>query len=211
MSDINIILHFLQSGAIKVLQLLPLSLGFALAIGVFLGVIQYLKVPLLRQAITIYVGAMRGIPPLVWLLIIFFGAGFASPMVSAVVALSVYHGGYITDIVRGGIESIQKGQFEAARSVALNFYQVMRYVVLPQVWRSTIPSIAGQSILLVKDIPLASAIGVMEVLVRGRYAIQQVGSAMFIYFLVGLFYFILCYLLERLSVALEKRYQHNSS
>lgn len=186
------------------MKIVPISVVLAVLLGGIVGIIQYLGIPGLKQIILAYIIAMRGIPPLVLLFLIFFGTQFSQAIIAAIIALVIYHGAYAAEIIRGGLESIPKGQFEAAESVALRFDQTLLFAIIPQIWRSVLPSLVGQSILLVKDTALVSAIGVMEVLAKGRWAIQQVGHTMLVYFLIGLFYFLICFVLERIGSILER-------
>lgn len=206
MTDINIIFHFLGSGAVKVLQIIPICVVLTFIFGALIGTLQYIKVPFLKQIISIYIVIMRGIPPLVLLLLIFFSTSYGAPIAAAIFGLVLYHSAYIAEIIRGGIKSIPEGQFEAGFSLGLRFDQVMLKIILPQVWRSVIPSITGQYIILTKDTALVSAIGVMEILSRGRHAIQQAGNTFLVYFLIGLFYFTICYALEKFAGYTEKKF-----
>lgn len=205
MTDLIVIFRFLGAGFLEVIRLVPVCVLLSLLIGMVVGIIQFVRIPGIYQLLSVYLIAMRGIPPLVFLLLIFFVGGFESARVAAFMGLSVYHAAYISEIIRGGISSLPKGQFEAADSLALRFHQKMISIIIPQVWRSALPSIVGQYIILVKDTALVSALGVMEILYNARQAMQVVYQPLFIYFLVGFLFFIVCFSLERLSVFLEKR------
>lgn len=205
MADLIIIFRFLGTGFLEVIRLVPLCVLFSLLIGMVVGITQFAKIPGVYQLFSAYLIVMRGIPPLVFLLLIFFVGGFESARVAAFLGLSLYHAAYISEIIRGGISALPQGQFEAADSLALRFHQKMISIVIPQVWRSALPAIVGQYIILVKDTALVSALGVMEILYNARQAMQVVYQPLFIYFLVGFLFFLVCFSLERLSVFLEKR------
>lgn len=205
MSDFETIFRFLYSGTLEVLRLVPICVLISLVLGVLIGIIQSVRVPVINQLISAYVILMCGIPPLLLLLIVFFIGGFEGEVTAAIFALSIYHAAYISEIFRGGIVALPRGQFEAADMIALQFHQKMVYVIIPQVWKSVLPAITGQYIILVKDTALVSAIGVMEILYNARQAMQIVDRPLLIYFLVGCLFFVICFSLERLEVWIQKR------
>ncbi|GAK60881.1 polar amino acid ABC transporter, inner membrane subunit [Candidatus Vecturithrix granuli] len=205
MADLIVIFRFLGAGFLEVIRLVPVCVLLSLALGMLVGIIQFARIPGVYQLLSAYLIAMRGIPPLVFLLLLFFVGGFGSARIAALFGLSMYHAAYISEIIRGGIRALPKGQFEAADSLALRFHQKMLHIIIPQVWRSTLPAIVGQYIILVKDTALVSALGVMEILYNARQAMQVVYQPILIYFLVGFLFFIVCFSLERLSLFLEKR------
>jgi len=206
--EINLldILNILKSGVFQTLKLIPLSIIFSLIAGTLLGVIQSKKIPVLKIAISSYVIFMRGIPPLLLMMLFFFAMGIKDPFVAAFFALSIYHSGYITEIIRGGIEAIPKGQFEAGRSLGLSQSKIMSKIIIPQIWYQVIPALAGQYIILIKDTTITSVIGVREILSRGRQAMQFSVSPLQtfqIFFLIGFFFYILCGTLNKLSILAE--------
>lgn len=203
----EVIFHFLGTGLLEVIRLIPICMIISLIGGVLIGVVQSARVPVVHQLISLYLVFMRGVPPLLLLLVVFFVAGFDSARFSAIFTLSIYHAAYIAEIFRGGIKAIPQGQFEAADTLALRFHQKMIYVIIPQVWRAVLPALTGQYIILVKDTALVSAIGVMEILYNARQAMQVVYQPLLIYFLVALLFYILCFSLERLSAFFEKHLQ----
>jgi len=198
-------LRIMSAGALETLKLLPFCIAFSLIGGVVLGIIQSSRVPIVNQIIALYVLIMRGIPPLIILFLVFFTANLDSGVVSAILALSLYHVAYVTEIVRGGISSISRGQFEAGRSLGLRNTQVMHRVIIPQIWRGILPALAGQYIILVKDTALVSVVGVREILWSGRQIMQLTYDPFPIYLLIGVFFYVICFLLERLSVFAERR------
>ena len=207
MAGSEVIFRFLGSGLLEVLWLTPICIIISLILGALLGVIQSVRLPFINQLILLYMVFMRGVPPLVLLLVVFFVAGFESARLAAIFTLSIYHAAYIAEIFRGGIQALPKGQFEAADTLALHFHQKMIHVIIPQVWRTILPALTGQYIILVKDTALVSAIGVMEILYNARQAMQVVYQPVLIYFYVALLFYILCFSLERLSAVFEKRFQ----
>jgi len=204
-ADLIVIFRFLGAGFLEVIRLVPVCVLLSLVLGMIVGIIQFTRIPGVYQLLSAYLIAMRGIPPLVFLLLLFFVGGFDSARIAAIFGLSMYHAAYISEIIRGGIRALPKGQFEAADSLALRFHHKMLHIIIPQVWRSTLPAIVGQYIILVKDTALVSALGVMEILYNARQAMQAVYQPILIYFLVGFLFFMVGFSLERLSLFLEKR------
>lgn len=198
-------IRMLGEGALQTLRLLPFCIAVSLGGGVLLGILQSSKLPVVNQLISLYVLVMRGIPPLIILFLVFFSANLESGVVSAIVALSIYHTAYVTEIVRGGIASIPKGQFEAGKSIALRNARVMYHIIIPQIWRQILPALAGQYIILVKDTALVSVVGVREILWAGRQIMQLTYDPFPIYLLIGVFFYVICTVLEQLSVFAEKR------
>jgi polar amino acid transport system permease protein len=198
------IFNTLKRGAFETLKVLPLCMIFSLITGTLLGVIQYKKIPLVEYFIKYYIIIMRGIPPILILMLFFFTLDMGAPITAAVVALSMYHTGYITEIVRGGIEAIPKGQFEAAESLGLSNIKVMTKVIIPQIWYQIIPSLASQYVILVKDTALVSVIGVREILWSGRQLMVLTFKPFQIYFLIGVFFYVICFVLKKFSFWAER-------
>jgi ABC-type amino acid transport system permease subunit len=146
-------------------------------------------------------------------MVFFFAANIPDSFTAGVIALSLYHTGYITEIVRGGIEAIPRGQFEAAKSLGLSSYVVLAKVILPQIWYQVIPSLIGQYIILVKDTTLVSIIGIRDILYEGRQLMQLSYNAFqifLIFFLIGIFFYIICFCLQQLSAWFEKLFKRKS-
>ncbi|WP_020612081.1 amino acid ABC transporter permease [Sediminispirochaeta bajacaliforniensis] len=205
MADIITIVKFLSTGVIALIEVIPASVAISLVLGVIIGILGYLQIPAIRYIVSAYIIAMRGLPPLTLLLLVFFSGSFVSPIVTAIVVLSVYHGAYIAEIVRAGISAIPKGQHEGADSIGLSVIAKMVHVIMPQVWLSIIPSLVGQYIILIKDTTLISAIGVMELLNNARQIMQVVYRPITVYVIVAVFFFVICFFLENLSKHLERR------
>lgn len=125
---------------------------------------------------------------------------------SATIALTIFTGAYLAEIVRGGIQNLPLGQFEAAYSTGLNYFQTMRKIVLPQALKQMIPAIVGQFIAIFKDTSLAYVIGVLEL----TFVAQSLNNRLMIYpfeiyTTVAFLYFICCYLMSIVAAKLENR------
>lgn len=157
---------------ISVLALLGSS-----AIGVVAALARRSQILVIRYASTVYVNFVRGTPFLVLILLLFYGVPqitqHASRLFVGVLALSLFAGAYIAEIVRSGIESVGRSQLDSARAIGLTRRQTYRYVIFPQAFRHILPPLTGQFASLIKDSSLLFVIGLPEV----TYAAQQINSA----------------------------------
>jgi len=162
----------------------------------------------LRVATTLYIELFQGTPLLMQLFLCFFGLSLfgieVSPWTAASVALTLFASAYLAEIWRGCVEAIPRGQWEASASVALNYIEQMRYVILPQAVRIAIPPTVGFSIQVVKGTALASIIGFVEVTKAGAMLNNATFQPFLVFSLSALIYFSLCYPLSLYSRRLER-------
>lgn len=180
----------------------------AIAIGLVTGIARISAVPVLRWISAGYVELIRGTPLLVQIFIFYFFIGSVlglSRMAAGVSALAFFAGAYVAEIVRAGIQSISRGQMEAARSLGMNYVQAMRHVVLPQAVRRILPPLAGQFISLIKDSSLLSAIALTELAKAGREIVTVSFAAFEIWFTVALMYLVLTFTLSMLVQWMERK------
>ena len=179
-----------------------------LVIGLFAGLCRLSSNPTLRDLSTVYVELVRGTPLLVQIFIFYFFIGTVlnlSREFAGVAALALFTGAYVAEIVRAGVQSIAKGQGEAARSLGLNASQSMRHVILPQAFKRVLPPLAGQFISLVKDTSLVSVIAITELTKSGREAITTSFSTFEIWFCVAGLYLLINLPLSQIASRLERR------
>nr|MCR5047028.1 amino acid ABC transporter permease [Treponema sp.] len=167
----------------------------------------------------IYVDAIRGVPLIVLAFFIYFGVpqgmkmifeDFRLPALQAgTIALAMNCGAYMAEIFRAGIESIDKGQMEAARSLGLPYGTSMRRVILPQAFRVMIPSIINQFIITLKDTSILSVIGYPELTNTGRTIAGNTFRSLETWAIVGILYMIVIVTLSRAAKALEQRIKAN--
>src|SRR5690625_3347898 len=163
------------------ITIVGVAIGFV--IGTFTGLGRLSKNKLIFGICTVYVEIIRGTPILVQILFIYFGLSDLfginlDNMTASVVAIALNAGAYIAEIVRGSVQSIDKGQFEAGDSIGLTKSQTMWHIIWPQAFRRMLPPLGNQFIISLKDTSLFSAIAVNELLYQGRtYA-----SSVFVYF-----------------------------
>ncbi|AGI26428.1 amino acid ABC transporter permease [Pseudomonas sp. MT3] len=182
--------------------------AFGLVIGLFTGLCRLSKNPTLHDLSTLYVELVRGTPLLVQIFIFYFFIGTVlnlSREFAGVAALALFTGAYVAEIVRAGVQSIARGQDEAARSLGLNAAQSMRHVILPQAFKRVLPPLAGQFISLVKDTSLVSVIAITELTKSGREAITTSFSTFEIWFCVAALYLVINLPLSHIAGRLERR------
>jgi cystine transport system permease protein len=191
---------------------IPLTL-LAFAAGLFIALvvamIRELEIPVLSQICKLYVWIFRGTPLLVQLFIIFFGLPAVGITLdafpAAVIAFSLNEGAYTSEIMRGAISAIPRGQYEAGYSVGMNYFQIMRRIVLPQAFRVAFPPLFNELIALVKNTSLAASITVSEMFREAQKIAARTFEPFALYCEVALIYLIICTVLTRLQVYGEKR------
>ncbi|WP_407314407.1 amino acid ABC transporter permease [Pseudomonas sp. nanlin1] len=179
-----------------------------LVLGLLAGLCRLSANPTLRHLSTVYVELVRGTPLLVQIFIFYFFIGTVlnfSREFAGVAALALFTGAYVAEIVRSGVQSIARGQGEAARSLGLSSAQSMRHVVLPQALKRVLPPLAGQFISLVKDTSLVSVIAITELTKSGREAITTSFSTFEIWFCVAGLYLLINLPLSHIASRLERR------
>jgi glutamine transport system permease protein len=168
-----------------------LAIGFL--IGIIFGLLRISPLRLLRWPATVYIEIFRGTPVLVQVLFIFYGlpqllGGPINAVVAGIAAIALNAGAYISEIVRGGVQSIEKGQREAGLSLGLSRTDTFRYIIWPQALRRMIPALGNQGIVSIKDTSLFSVIGVGELVRQGQVYIATTFTALEVYLMVALLY-----------------------
>ncbi|EGO62305.1 amino acid ABC transporter permease [Acetonema longum] len=199
-------------GAGITLKITALSVGFGLLIGMFVGMARLAKSAVVRIPASIYVHFLRGTPLLVQIFLIYFAIPIVmgtrvDPFVAAVTACSINSGAYVAEIFRAGIQSIDKGQMEAGRSLGMNWVQTMRYIILPQALKRILPPLGNEFIAMLKDSSLVSAIGFEELTRRGQLIIARTYGSFEIWLSVAFIYLIMTFTISRLVDYLERRYK----
>ncbi|MFC4761187.1 amino acid ABC transporter permease [Fructobacillus durionis] len=186
------------------------SIIISLIIGSFVGIAMFEKIPYFSSLIGTLNNIVRNLP----LLLIIFFTYFSLPQVgirlpvfwSTVVAMSFFEAAMLSEIIRGGLESIDKGQFEGARSTGMSNKQTMIYVILPQAYKKMIPPLISQLISLVKDTSLASGIVLADLTYRGQVVYAQNSHYIVpILIFMTFAYFVVNYLLSLLAKYFDRR------
>jgi len=199
--------NLLLKGLFTTFRLAVWSLLLASLIGVIMGVMRTSKRLFPRMVSRLYVEFVRNMPPatLVFLEMALGPPELFSNVISGIICLAIFEAAYITEIVRAGIQSIDRGQIEAGQSIGLSQFQVLRWIVLPQAVQRMVPPLAGQFITLIKDSSLVSLISIQELTFLAQEVAYSTQYVFEIWIFVAVMYFCICYLLAWLFGRLEKR------
>ena len=205
----------LMLGLKMTLILTVVSIVIALALGVLFGLMRVSRSIWIRAIGTAYVDIFRGTPLLVQAFFIYFGIpsalGFQmSALTAGIITLSLNAGAYMTEIVRGGIQAVDKGQMEAARSLGIGYLPAMRKVILPQAIRTMVPSYINQFVITLKDTSILSVIGIAELTQTGRIIIARNFQSFNMWLIIGIIYFIVIMALTKLSDRMANRLDRGS-
>ena len=202
------ILRFLPDGIVVTFQVTFASISLALVLGLITGLGRISKNKITNAIASTYVEIVRGIPLLVQLFYIYYALGRfvrVPDIVAAVIAMSVCYGAYMGEVFRAGIEAVDKGQTEAARSLGFNGTQTMFYVILPQAWRTILPPVGNEFIALLKDTSLVSILAVADLLRRGREFASETFSYFETYTVIALIYLLITLILSKLVSLMEEK------
>ena len=209
-------LPLLLKGAGITLEITALSVGLGLLIGMFVGVAKLSDNRLIRGLASVYVDCIRGTPLLVQIFLVYFAlpqiiGHRIDPFVAAVGACSINSGAYVAEIFRAGIQSIDKGQMEAARSLGMNHKKAMQYIILPQAVKRVIPPLCNEFIVLLKDTSLLAVIGVTEIMKVGQIYTSTSYAPFPAYIGVACVYLILTFTISRVVHYVEVKWNMSSN
>lgn len=221
------IVVFARDGILITILVTVTSYFLMLVLGLFGGLGRLSKNKLIFGIASLYVEIIRGIPLLVQLIAWYFASPVliqkiglwlnfeplityrANPIITAILAITVCYGAYMSEIVRSGIQSIPRGQMEAARSLGMSHFQAMRYVVLPQAFRVILPPMGNEFIALLKDSSLVSVVAVADLTRRGREFMSAHFNPIETWLMVALLYLILTLIAARVVSYIEKRSRYD--
>lgn len=188
-------------------SLIALLIGLLLGIVICLAKISTIKV--LNVLATIYVEVIRNTPILVQIMIIYFalpevGISF-TPFMSAIIALSINSGAYVSEIFRSGILAIDKGQMEAGRSLGLSYFQTMKFIIFPQALKNSLPALGNEFISLVKESSIVYFVGVADIMFAANTVKNATYETFGPYLIAAAIYFIITSVLSFLVKRLEKK------
>lgn len=184
----------------------------AVIIGTITGLGSTSKNRVINQICGVYVELIRGIPLLVQLMFLYYALGsliHIEGIVAAIIALSICFGAYMGEIIRAGIQSIAKGQSEAATALGLSKSQTFIYVILPQTFKVVLPAIGNEFISMLKDSSLVSILALSDILKRGREYISRTFLSLETMLVVALIYLLLTLILSRLVGFMEEKLHKN--
>jgi His/Glu/Gln/Arg/opine family amino acid ABC transporter permease subunit len=204
-------LPYLLQGAVITIEIAAIGVIFGSIFGILVGLGRVSRNSLLSQISRFYIWVIRGTPLLLQLFVIHFAIPSAfpaltlPPFVSACIALSLNAAAYIAEIARGAIQSIDKGQMEAARSLGLSSSQSMRRVIIPQAFRRMLPPLGNEFIALIKESSLVSTIALYDLLRTGQQIISSTYRYSEVFLLVGLIYLLLTTVMSYIVRKIEKK------
>jgi polar amino acid transport system permease protein len=217
------ILLFVRDGLAITVILTVVSFVFIVILGLVGGMGRIAKNPAIHLSATLYIEIVRGVPLLVQLIWWYFAAPVvikaigrvlhisaianyqSNAILLAIVGLVICYGAYMSEIFRAGIQSIHKGQMEAARSLGMTYMQSMRYVILPQALRVVLPPVGNEFIMLLKDSSLVSVVAVADLTRRGREFMASHFNPIEVWTLIALLYLIMTLFSARVIAWMEKR------
>lgn len=196
---------FLMGGFQVTLEIGFFSIIFSVLIGTFICIFRYLKIPILAQLGSLYVHIIRNIPCLLFVLVARFMTPLP-PVYSGILAMSVFTGAIMAEIIRSGINSIPKSQYETAVSQGMSRIQAMNHIILPQAFRNIIPAMVSQFTTVIKDSSFVWAVGTEELTGRASILIGRYSDSTHFLLIMGtvaIIYFVLNYTISQIA-----RWQH---
>jgi len=214
MSELSTLLPILWGGFCTTLAIFGLTLLFSIPLGLLVAVLKMSKWRVVRYPVSFYISVMRGTPLLLQIVAIYFGSYYLSEYAgvdfsfdrfpAVIVAFSINYAAYFAEIFRGGIQSIPKGQYEAAYMLGMTRTQTFFRIILPQVVKRVVPASANEVITLVKDTSLAQVIAVTELFALAKKQ-QAAYASIYPLFVAGVFYYVANLLLSVLFAYVERK------
>ena len=200
----------------QTLLLALLGLVFGSVLGIIFGLMSVVKSKVCRAIAMIYVNVIRGVPMLVLAMFVYFGVPYGlnqffhagvtlTALQAGTIVLAANCGAYMSEIIRAGIQAIDPGQMEAARSLGLPYWRGMFRVVLPQAIKNMIPSIVNQFIITLKDTSILSVIGFPELVNKAQNVIAITYKSLQTWAIVAVMYLVVILILQQVAKALERR------
>jgi putative glutamine transport system permease protein len=194
-------------GLILTLEISALSIVLSFVFGTVLGSMRYSGLPVISQVATTYIEFIRNLPALLLILVSYFVLGLPA-MWAATIGLTIYTSAIIAEIIRGGLNSVPQGQWEAARSQGFSFLQSMRHIILPPAVVKMIPAIVSQFVTVIKDSSFAMAIGAYELMFKGTILAAKYwkpAQIITIYVIISLVYFTINFIISTIARRLQTK------
>ena len=204
------IVKYVYQGVFITLLYSILAGCFGMILGGSLAISRYSKNKILIILVKMYVSAIRGTPFLLQLFFIYFVLPIIlkvniSIFISGILALSFNSAAYVSEIVRGGIESVDKGQFEAAKSLSIPYLSMMYDIILPQALKAILPSLTNEVINLIKESAVIGVIGVADLMRRAQMVAAEKYDYITPLCVVAVFYYIIIYIVANFGTMIEKK------
>jgi putative glutamine transport system permease protein len=197
----------LGQGLLLTLQIAGTSIVLSFVFGTIIGAMRYSGFPGISHLATTYIEVVRNLPQLLLILVSYFVLGLPA-MWAATIGLTIYTAAIIAEVIRGGLNSVPTGQWEAARSQGFSFLQAMRHVVLPPAVVKMIPPIVSQFVTVIKDSSFAMAIGAYELMFKGTILAAKYwrpSQIITIYIVISLIYFAVNFAISLVARRLQTR------
>ena len=194
------------------LEMSAACIALSTVIGIAVALMQVFGSFPLRAIMMVYLYINRGVPLLVLLFSMYFALPFTgidlNPVLGGILVISFYFGAFMSEVFRAAIDSVPKGQWDAARSLGMRLPLALRMIIFPQVFRLASPPFLNTCLVLVKSTSLVSIIGLWELTLAGREVVERTLAAFQIFFGVGIIYFCICYSLYRFGNYIEERMRY---
>ncbi|MDP2402029.1 MAG: amino acid ABC transporter permease [Actinomycetota bacterium] len=197
----------LGRGLLLTLQIAGLAIVLSSAFGTVIGAMRYSGFPVVKHIAVSYIEVVRNLPQLLLILVSYFVLGLPA-MWAATIGLTIYTTAIIAEVIRGGLNSVPAGQWEAARSQGFSFLQAMRYIVLPPAVVKMIPPIVSQFVTVIKDSSFAMAIGAYELMFKGTILAAKYWrpeQIITIYLMISLIYFAINFAISSVARYLQEK------
>lgn len=195
-----------------VLRIGSIGIVLSLLVGLFCSIIQYFKVPILKRVVSAYIELSRNTPLLVQLFFLYFGLPKLGIMISgeacAIIGLTFLGGSYMSEAFRSGLESVEKGQFEAGLSVGLTQGQIVRHILLPQAISVSVPALCANFIFLIKETSVFSIVAVADLMYVAKELIGLYYKTDEALFMLVIAYLIILLPLSAVASLLERRLRY---
>lgn len=206
--------HYYLTGIKITLLISFLALFIGSALGAFLSILKLSKSKILRTIASIYIEIVRGTPMMVQIALVYYGSYVITGVnvngfIAALTAVSLNSAAYVAEIIRSGIQSIDKGQAEASRSLGISKKDTMRYIILPQAVKNILPALGNEFVTLIKETSVASTIGVADLMHASKIVQSNSFQPFSPLIIVAFIYFIITFLLSQLIGLFERSLAHN--
>ena len=202
-------LPILLKGSIMTVELTVITLILGTLLGIALALFKLSKNKILKIISGFYTWIFRGTPLLLQLFFFYYGLPFIglklNPFQAAVIGLSLNCGAYMAEIIRGGIQSIDKGQFEAAKALGFNYNETMRKIILPQTFKVIIPPVGNEFIAMLKDTSLVSTIAMVELMRSAQQMYASTFKPIEIFLTAGILYLLMTTIFTAVFSIFEKK------
>lgn len=204
-------LHMFWQGVLVTLKASALGVAIGSALGIFIGSFRVMPFKPLRYLMATYIYVLRGTPLMIQLFLIYFGLPALGinldASVAGILGIGINSSGYVGEIVRGGIESIPRGQWEAGKMLGLSYWQTMKFIILPQAIRRMLPAIGNEFVTLIKESSLLSVLAISDLTMVGQQVRSVTYASFETFIFVALVYLVMTSLTSGALQLLENRWK----